>query len=142
VRRQSLAATLELPPQATSVPLARRWMAEQLAAAGSEPLREPAGLLITEVVTNAVIHAGTPVRLSVRHTGTGVRVTVADGSAVPVVRRPLPGPGATTGRGSVLLDAIATRWGYTCVDGGKVTWFDLDLDLGAGEPPLPRQAAG
>ena len=42
--------------------------------------------------------------------------------------------------GSVLLDAIATRWGCTGVDGGKVMWFDLDLC--AGEPPLPRQAAG
>lgn len=121
---------LELPPAARSVPLARRWVADQLVDGPASDLVDAAELLTTEVVTNAVLHAGTILTVTLTTTASGVRVSVADGSGVPVVRRPPPSPTATTGRGALLLDALAARWGSTMSPDGKAVWFELDLQQG------------
>lgn len=122
---------LDLPPEARSVPRARRWVAGRLSDIGREPLLDAVELLTTEVVTNAVLHAGSAVRVELSRTAGGVRVTVADASVVPVRRGRVPTPTATTGRGSLLLDALSARWGCSVVEGGKVVWFELDLETGA-----------
>lgn len=121
---------LELAPVARSVPLARRWVADQLVDGPAADLVDDVELLTTEVVTNAVLHAGTAVTVTVSVTVSGVRVAVADGSRFSVVRRPPPSPTATTGRGSLLLDALAARWGSAAGTDGKVVWFELDLQQG------------
>jgi len=83
-------------------------------------------LLTSEVVTNAVLHAGTPAEVTVRADGAGVRVEVADGATAPPVRRLGYSRTATTGRGCLLLDGMATRWGWTPLAAGKVTWFVVE----------------
>lgn len=82
-------------------------------------------LLVSELVTNAVIHASTAPRLAVRLSPTTVRVEVHDDD--PRLPAPLP-PDDTRvgGRGLFIVDQVATRWAAEpSPSGGKVVWFEL-----------------
>ena len=101
---------------------------------------DDAALVVTELVTNALLHGGPPVRLRLRPLPAGVRLEVADRGAdrpVPVRRSSV----AMTGRGLALVDALTRSWGVDEDDrGGKVVWAELAED-GAdsgGVPLLPE----
>jgi anti-sigma regulatory factor (Ser/Thr protein kinase) len=83
-------------------------------------------LVVSELASNAVIHAET--RFDVRLTiGEPIRVEVIDGSPIPpVVRHPVRLD--LGGRGLIIVDAAADRWGFDLVDDGKVVWAELDDD--------------
>jgi len=88
---------------------------------------EDVALLVTELVTNAVRHAGSRIRLSIELDERCLRVEVFDESLdEPIVR--VPRPDELGGRGLHLVDAIATHWGCRVVDDGKVVWFELARD--------------
>lgn len=77
--------------------------------------------MVTELLDNAAEHGTGPVRLTVELTGDGLRVEAADGSPdPPVVQR--PDPFADHGRGLLLVDGLATRWGWDDEPAGKVVW--------------------
>lgn len=101
---------------------------EALRSWGLDDLADDASLLVSEVVTNAVLHAGTEVVVSIRRHGSAVRIEVADGSPVVPTRRRYHDD-AVTGRGLQILESAASAWGTTVNDsgggGGKVVWFDL-----------------
>ena len=86
-------------------------------------------LLATELTTNAVLHAGTDLAVTVDVNATRVHVAVADGhrGELPVLdptsamRRPL----LSHGRGLILVDRIATRWGVVHDNSGKSVWFEI-----------------
>ena len=115
-------AAIELPPQAVSARRARRWVTGRISDLGLEPLCDAVELLTAEVVTNALLHAGTEVRLRVRREGSGVEVEVRDGSTVPPHRQHFSRT-ATTGRGVGLLDDLADEWGWRPETDGKTVWF-------------------
>ncbi len=80
--------------------------------------------MVSEVVTNALVHAGTDIDLAVRADHSGVRVEVGDGSPhLPTARRYTAMAG--TGRGMMLLTQMVDDWGAEPVDGGKMVWFYL-----------------
>jgi PAS domain S-box-containing protein len=113
-----------LPPEAASVGRARRLVAEVVTGSGRADLVDSATLLVSEVVTNSVLHAGTEIRLMCGPSPNGVRVEVFDGSPL------LPGvrhydADATTGRGLALVSAVADAWGITREEEGKTVWFEL-----------------
>lgn len=113
---------LSLPPRLEAATQARRHVRQKLVAWELDDLVDPVVLLTSEVVTNALLHAGTVITVSVRRDGTGVRVEVGDGSGVqPVQRR--RSTTATTGRGVQLLESVSDEWGATQVGGGKLVWF-------------------
>ena len=115
---------LQLPAAPVSVGHARRFVADALAAVGAPQLVDVAGLLASELVTNAVVHAGGTIRVHVS-TGDGtVRIGVQDPSA----RHPLPrqaADGDRSGRGLALVTDLAERWGVDDLDAGKEVWFEL-----------------
>ncbi len=114
----------ELSPQPTSVAQARRLVRRLLTEADREDLLEPATLLVSEIVTNAMLHAGTPILLRGALTSEGLRVEVGDGSPhLPTRRR--YGPTAGTGRGMMLLEQLVDDWGATRNPDGKTVWFRL-----------------
>jgi serine/threonine-protein kinase RsbW len=79
---------------------------------------------VSEAVTNAVLHAGTTVRIVVREVGSALRFEVTDADpTVPVARN--PGPTTPTGRGLLLIDRLATRWGIEPRRDGKTLWFEV-----------------
>ena len=89
-------------------------------------------LMISELVTNAILHGGEGAVLTLTFDDLKVRAEVRDSSpAMPVVRS--YSETATTGRGMVIVDALAAAWGTFTVDGGKVVWFELDAGTPEGE---------
>lgn len=113
-----------LAAETRSVPLARRFVRSSLADAGADDWSEVAELVVSELVTNAVVHAGTPVRLAVWPSSGGVRVEVADGSLRLPVSRDYAAT-AGTGRGLHMVDQLVDRWGARSRNDGKVVWFEL-----------------
>ena len=130
-----------LPPQPASVGRARRLVAGAVSAAGHEDLVDVATLLVSEVVTNSVLHARTEILLRCSPSRAGVRIEVSDRSPV------LPGIRhydleATTGRGLELVAALAASWGVHREDEGKTLWFEVGSHDAAEEPPPAEVAAG
>ncbi len=116
------AEMLSLPPRLEAATQARRHVRQRLIAWQLDDLVDPVVLLTSEVVTNALLHAGTVITVAVRRDGQGVRVEVGDGSGVqPVQRR--RSTTATTGRGVQLLESVSDGWGSTAVGEGKLVWF-------------------
>jgi anti-sigma regulatory factor (Ser/Thr protein kinase) len=119
------ATTTELPLDLTAPRLGRRFVCAALEALKSQVPDDVAALLVSELVTNSVVHATGPLRVSVEPIEDGgLRVTVTDGSdVVPQVRD--PGPEAISGRGMVLVDRLARRWGVVLNASGNAVWFEL-----------------
>jgi len=127
VRRQ-----VGLAPELTSPAAARRVLREVLREAGREAWSEAAELAVSEVVTNATLHAHTPIELTVGVYDDQVCVEVRDHNPA------LPHPRsydeeATTGRGMGLVAAVSRSYGIAPMGAdGKVIWFcvgDADEDL-------------
>jgi anti-sigma regulatory factor (Ser/Thr protein kinase) len=117
---------------------ARRWARGVLTAWAADELEWELSQLLTEVVTNAVLHAGTPLRVVLEQDVESgrLRCEVSDGSPVqPRLRH--HSAEATTGRGLQLLESVAASWGVQRNGGGgKAVWFELDGESGGrGERP-------
>jgi GAF domain-containing protein/anti-sigma regulatory factor (Ser/Thr protein kinase) len=126
--------TLLLGAEPDAVPYARRWVADALAAGPVATILPDAELVVSELVTNAVLHAGPPISVQVEVHGETVRITVADGSrATPV--RALARADAMTGRGLSLVAALARDWGVEATPSGKIVWCELSA-------APPARAAG
>ena len=126
---QALSATLDA--KASSARFARTLANTFVRQCGFDDLLETTGLLVSELVTNSVLHAGSGIRLEIAENGQGVRVDVFDAStSLPVIGP--PDPLAESGRGLHLVDSLADEWGSERLPDGKVTWFVLaDTHQGA-----------
>jgi anti-sigma regulatory factor (Ser/Thr protein kinase) len=114
---------LRLDPLGESVAIARRYVRDAVLALGHEHLLDSAVLGVSELVTNACLHARTALTVVVAAAHPhGVRITVTDGSpTLPTQRR--HGRTAATGRGLRLLDTFG-RWGVESAPEGKAVWFE------------------
>lgn len=117
---------LRLPALPSSVGAARRLVRETLPGTPElADLVEAAELVISEAVTNAVVHTGTTIDVRVQFTGHEARLEVRDGSAhLPTPRDYAATAG--TGRGLMLIDQLTTSWGTLPQSDGKTVWFLLD----------------
>ncbi len=120
-------ARVALPAAPVSCRLAREFVLS--VTGGSEDPR--VALVVTELVTNAVVHGRACPQLSVGWDGRSVQVEVADdGPGSPTVR-PMD-PTTTSGRGLALVDQMADDWGVAAApavpDHGKVVWARIQLD--------------
>ncbi len=113
-----------------SVRDARRFVAEGVCGVDDADLRDIVVLLASELVTNAVVHGGphepgATVGVAVQVLRHQVRVEVADaGAGRPTLGN--PGTDEPAGRGLVLVEALASRWGCDCAAVGKCVWFEVD----------------
>jgi anti-sigma regulatory factor (Ser/Thr protein kinase) len=118
---------ITLIPELASVPRARRAAAAAVEAWCLDELVSDAQLVVSELVTNAVLHAGTTIELVVRRWGKRVRVEVRDANpALPVVRQRRADAG--TGRGLLLIAQLASSWAVAPTAGGKVVWAELSAE--------------
>lgn len=113
-----------LPALTTSAKRARDLSTDRCRAWGVAGLADDVALVVTELVSNAIRHAGTEVQLRLVPLPHGVRLEVADGSTRPLRPRPLK-QDAEGGRGLVLVDALATRYGVEADATGKRVWAEL-----------------
>ena len=135
-----------LPPHASSVGEARRLVRAELREAGREDLIDAAELLVSELVTNALVHAGTPIEVTASVGDSGLRVEIGDGSPnLPAPRRHARMAG--TGRGLRLLQQMVDSWGAYPYADGKIVWFELvdgdqETENLLSIEPTARQALG
>ncbi|MEU2618076.1 SpoIIE family protein phosphatase [Streptomyces sp. NPDC007157] len=108
---------------------ARRFSRRTLRSWGVTDDAMDAGLLVvSELVTNALIHTDGPVRLDLTLVDHRLRIAVADGSPRSPVKPASIGWEATGGRGILLVEAVSAAWGTVPVSGGKQVWADLVLE--------------
>jgi len=113
---------LQLPPEPTSAGMARRFVASSLVA--GDEVAELAVLLVSELASNAVLHARTPFELVVEDDGRRLRVEVHDdSSALPTLKDYVAE--SITGRGLHIVAASADNWGFEARERGKCVWFEL-----------------
>ncbi len=125
-----------LPALPSSAGKARRLLRDALPEEASEDAVDAAALALSEIVTNALVHAGTEMRLRVILAPSAVRVELADGSA----HLPLPrdySRAAGTGRGLHMVTEVVDQWGAHHDEDGKVVWFEI-----ADPPAEPSSATG
>ncbi|MFC9324348.1 SpoIIE family protein phosphatase [Kitasatospora sp. NPDC057015] len=125
-------ATLPLGGDHAMVRHARRFTRRTLAAWDLAPLGDLTELLTSELITNALLHAGAPTQLRIFR-NRYLTVEVADRD----VREPRPrraAEGDEGGRGMHLVDELAHRWGSRSTGRGKVVWFEVELPGSAGNP--------
>ncbi|MFN2505101.1 MAG: SpoIIE family protein phosphatase [Acidimicrobiales bacterium] len=120
-------ARIQLPPHPSSAGAARRFLVGVLASWRMPELASgDAALLLSEAATNAILHARSPFSVVIRYDGDRLRIEVGDGSPdqprPQLVQERTHGPG---GRGLVLLERLATRWGISPTPRGKCVWFEV-----------------
>ncbi|MFF3766853.1 SpoIIE family protein phosphatase [Streptomyces sp. NPDC001922] len=142
------AATFE--PVGRSVAVARAFVRDTVQGWGLSDIVDDAVVLTSELVTNAVVHAGTAADVLCLRTDQGVRIEVAD--RYPERELPLQNsrshiahPDREGGRGLLLCGALATCWGVEYTPTHKQVWFQLDLSerlagTRSAGPALPTDA--
>jgi anti-sigma regulatory factor (Ser/Thr protein kinase) len=124
----SSVASLDLSALPESASRARRLVADAIGdEREDDELREVAVLLVSELVANAVLHAGTPCVVLVDVNDRRVRVEVRDEDPrLPAMKD--YGLDAVTGRGLRIVDSLSDRWGADGDERGKTVWFEIDRD--------------
>ncbi|MEU7031710.1 SpoIIE family protein phosphatase [Streptomyces sp. NPDC046275] len=135
-------AAASFEPVGRSVATARAFVRDTLQGWGHGEIVDDAVVLTSELVTNAVIHAGTAADVLCLRGDDGVRIEVADRypeREIPLQQTRTPaGPDRENGRGLLLCAALATRWGVDYSPTRKHVWFHLALP----ERPVGTRSAG
>jgi sigma-B regulation protein RsbU (phosphoserine phosphatase) len=135
---------IRLPADHSSPGAARAAVRAVAAELGMTELLDEALLLTTELATNSVVHAGTDFEVEVYADVESITVYVMDHRTGPltdgrwIVHRSTAGRPAEMderGRGLLLVDQLASRWGTVHHPGGKGVWFRLDRPPAAGPEP-------
>jgi anti-anti-sigma regulatory factor/anti-sigma regulatory factor (Ser/Thr protein kinase) len=125
-----------LVPDRTAPEVARVLVKEACEEWGVRRLSRLAQLIVSELVTNGVVHARTELRVTVRLSGRTLSLAVRDGD--PRLLYPAGGgveaDGDGYGRGLLIVDSMADSWGCTPTADGKVTWAVLELPANMATP--------
>lgn len=120
--------SINLPHNPLAVGVARGALRLMLRAHGLGELLCAAELLVSELVTNAHVHAPGPACLRVKRSGKWLRLSVWDSSGEPPLIR-LSGASVEGGRGLGIVEELADRWGHYPLGlsrhGGKLVWCEL-----------------
>lgn len=111
-------------PSSAAAREARRWVRGGLADLGVSDPEQTAELLVSELISNVILHTVSQPSAWMERTADGVRIHVHDESGGhPVVLS--PGPREATGRGLAIVERLALRWGVDRDEHGKSVWFEI-----------------
>ncbi|WP_254396003.1 ATP-binding protein [Streptomyces sp. AC512_CC834] len=142
---------LDYTPTQRSVPLARRRAARLVADWGQPGLAGDAALVVSELMTNALLHGslrGRLIRVHITLDPRTLRVEVSDPRGERLPRpRPVGEVDEQFGRGLLLVGALATRWGWEPRSVGKTVYAEWDAppdgpNLPYAERVDPRRSGG
>ncbi|MFI9580660.1 SpoIIE family protein phosphatase [Streptomyces sp. NPDC052236] len=108
---------------------ARRFTSRTLRAWRVTEQSDETLLIVSELVTNALVHTQGPVRLDLTLAGERLRVAVSDSSPRTPVKPTIVNWEATGGRGILLVESVSASCGSVPLSGGKQVWADLTTDL-------------
>lgn len=123
-------AAVRLNPVPTSAREARHFVTDTLSSWRRDDLSEMACLLVSELVTNSILHARSPIALELNLSAERLHIEVCDDSTAMPARLEVEET-TLTGRGLTLVEVCAETWGVLPRDGGKAVWFDLIADADA-----------
>jgi anti-sigma regulatory factor (Ser/Thr protein kinase) len=106
---------------------ARRFTRRTLRSWGVTADIDAALLIVSELVTNALVHTDGQVRLDITLVNDRLRLAVADASPRTPAKPTSIGWEATGGRGILLVEAVSAGWGTLPVSGGKQVWAEFVL---------------
>lgn len=110
-----------------NVALVRRYCVDKCSELGWAESADAVELLVSELATNAVVHAGgSRLRVRVLDRGLRLRIEVSDGSVTLPVARPAA-VNAEHGRGLAMVDVLAVDAGCDVADAGKTAWFEMGI---------------
>jgi anti-sigma regulatory factor (Ser/Thr protein kinase) len=139
-------AAFKFPAAPQSAGAARRFIRDQIDEWRVRVDEDEVVLMVSELVTNVGLHARTDATVRVTYSGGILRVSVSDGSTEPVEVRPRSAR-AETGRGLMIVEALAEAWGVETGSDGKTVWFEVrgsavsdDDDAGRSGPHAPSHA--
>jgi anti-sigma regulatory factor (Ser/Thr protein kinase) len=117
----------EFPVALDSPGRARHVLVATLRRSGhsADTFLEDAALVLSELATNAVVHAGSPFSVAIRAENSVLRIAVQDACPPTAAVGSQGGLTAQTGHGLGLVDTLATRWGVESTPVGKVVWAEL-----------------
>jgi ABC-type transporter Mla MlaB component len=128
--------SLELEPVVAAARRSRELVTEACGRWELPGLAGAACIVVTEMVNNVVAHAHTPMTVLLALHGDTMAVAVRDHSlTAPRLAGPVA-PTAYGGRGLLLIDSLADRWGSLPLDNGKVVWAVLEEE---DEEPVARK---
>lgn len=116
--------TATFPPELDSVTGARHWAVDLCGTWGLDGLADPLGLVVDELVANAVIHTGTEVEITLRRNGVSIHGTVRDGGRGQVEARPMD-LDRIGGWGLHLVDGLTRSWDVAYDESGKTVSFEI-----------------
>jgi anti-sigma regulatory factor (Ser/Thr protein kinase) len=117
-------AERELPVSPEAPARARAFLRSSTCVAHHSSVVDDAVLMVSELVTNSVLHGGPPVVVAVDCDGETLQVRVRDGSSTMPARRHA-GQADESGRGLELVASLSASWGVDPVPDGKNVWFVL-----------------
>ena len=132
--RSDRQATLEVPAAPQSAGTARRFVQAQLDDWELTVDEDGVVLMVSELVTNAGLHANSDATVRLVDQGDCLRIEVTDASTTPVQVRSHR-MGAETGRGLRIVDALAARWGVEPAVDGKTVWFEVVVQADGARAP-------
>ena len=127
MKTRAVAGRVLLESRAEAPSAARRAAAEACRAWGAHVLVDDCQLLVSELVTNAVMHgtARAPIALDLSFDGARLLVAVRQQGFDGMAAIPPPSLDRESGRGLTIVNAIAAEWGSFVGDGGLCVWFAL-----------------
>ncbi len=115
-------ARQRIKPDRNAPSVARAAVQEFCQEQGIDGSGDTAQLVASELVTNAVVHAGTPIDLTLRLVSPHLHIAVRDSGAGQARINSIVDESSESGRGLILVDALASSWGTLLPDVGKVVW--------------------
>jgi anti-sigma regulatory factor (Ser/Thr protein kinase) len=116
-------------PVARAVPALRRFVTEVLTGWGEESLVPDAALVTSELATNAIGHADSPFHASVTRSEGGIRIVIEDAGPGTAAQRVVSAEDSS-GRGILIVEVLAERWGIDSRPDGKAIWAELVSSAG------------